>query len=271
MDNKIHKYELYTADFYASETSTIYKHIAYADTFEEAIEILVKKQDCHRSDPNEYNKIVNEIRSHSESELEGCEEICLYGGCSYYHEYLRKVPGYVDEDEMVAKDVTLGEILKRELANVKDLEWEMQINTREKEKFYLQVNGCNKVPVGNKYDRIVGLPTHYVDWHYEVKSDAVIEYISEKTFPDVEWETVSVEEIDRRLKEFFLSRKIYNSEEEALNSLPNELVLEKGSGSSSISPYDKYGYQIMNISAYGTAGGKGVFVHIRRCGYEIQS
>ena len=270
MDNKIHKYELYTADFYASETSTIYKHIAYADTFEEAIEILVKKQDCHRSDPKEYNKIVNEIRSHSESELEGCEEICLYGGCSYYHEYLRKVPGYVDEDELVAKDVTLGEILKRELANVKDLKWEMKINTKDKEDFYLQVGGRNKVPVGNKYERIIGLPTHYVDWYYKVKSDAVIEYISEKTFPDVEWETVSVEEIDRRLKEFFLSRKIYNSVEEAVNSMPNELVLNLGSGGS-ITPYDKYGYQIVNISAYGTAGDKGVFAHIRRCGYGIQS
>lgn len=263
MDNKIHKYELYTADFYASETSTIYKHIAYADTFEEAIEILVKKQDRHRSDPKEYNKIVNEIRSHSESELEGCEEICLYGGCSYYHEYLRKVPGYVEEDEMVQKNVTLGEILKRELANVKGLKWEMRINTKDKEKFYLQADGCNKVPVGNKYERIVGLPTHYVDWHYKVKSDTINEYISEKTFPDVEWETVSEEEIDRRLKDFFLSRKIYFSEEEAFKSMPNELVLNLGSGGS-ITPYDKYGYQIVNISAYGTAGDKGVFVHIRR-------
>ena len=136
MDNKIHKYELYTADFYESETSTIYKHIAYADTFEEAIEILVKKQDCHRSDPKEYNKIVNEIRSHSESELKGCEEIRLYGGCCYYHEYLRKVPGYVDEDEVVSKDVTLGEILKRELANVKDLKGEMRVDTKNKEDFY---------------------------------------------------------------------------------------------------------------------------------------
>ena len=99
MENNIHKYELYTADFYASETSTTYIHIAYADTFEEAIETLVKKQDCHRSDPEEYNKIVNEIRSHSESELNGRDEIRLYGVCGYYSEYLRKVPGYVDASE----------------------------------------------------------------------------------------------------------------------------------------------------------------------------
>ena len=102
----------------------------------------------------------------------------------------------------LSKDVTLGEILKRELANVKGLKWEMKINTKDKEDFYLQVSGRNKVPVGNKYERIIGLPTHYVDYHYRVGSDTVKEYISKKTFPDVEWETVSVEEIDRRLKEF---------------------------------------------------------------------
>lgn len=166
-------------------------------------------------------------------------------------------------DEMVAKDVTLGEILKHELADVKDLKWKMRIDTKNKEKFYLQANGCDKVPVGNKYERIIGLPTHYVDWHYNVKSDTINEDISEKTFPDVDWKTVSAEEIDRRLKEYFLSRKIYYSEEEAFNSLPNELVLNLGSGGS-IKPYDKYGYQIVNISAYGTAGDKGVFAHIRR-------
>ena len=79
----------------------------------------------------------------------------------------------------------------------------------------------------------------------------------------MDWNTVSAEEIDRRLKEYFLSRKIYFSEEEAFNSLPNELVLNLRSGGS-ITPYDKYGYQIVNISAYGTDYDKGVFVHIRR-------
>lgn len=169
----------------------------------------------------------------------------------------------MNEDELVSKDVTLGEILKHELADVKDLKWEMRVDTKNKEKFYLQVKGCDKVPVGNKYERIVGLPTHYVDWCCKVNSDTINEDISEKTFPDVDWKTVSAEEIDRRLKEYFLSRKIYFSEEEAFNSLPNELVLNLRSGGS-ITPYDKYGYQIVNISAYGTDYDKGVFVHIRR-------
>lgn len=240
--------------------------LGHVNTFAEGQELLANRWRKHEED----HKVVEEILSHTEDEMEGLDELILYGGNCYFHEGIARVPGYVDEDEMVQKDVTLGEILKRELANVKGLKWEMKINTKDKEDFYLQVRGCNKVPVGNKYERIVGLPTHYVDWYYEVKSDTVKEYISEKTFPGVDWKTVSVEEIDRRLKEYFLSRKIYFSEEEAFNSLPNELVLNLRSGGS-ITPYDKYGYQIVNISAYGTAGDKGVFVHIRRCGDGIQS
>lgn len=238
--------------------------LGHVNTFAEGQELLANRWRKHEED----HKMVEEILSHTEDEMEGLDELILYGGNCYFHEGIARVPGYVDE--MVQKDVTLGEILKRELANVKGLKWEMKINTKDKEDFYLQVSGRNKVPVGNKYERIIGLPTHYVDYNYWVGSDTVKVYISEKTFPDVEWETVSVKEIDRRLKEFFLSRKIYNSVEEAFNSMPNELVLNLGSGGS-ITPYDKYGYQIMNISAYGTAGDKGVFVHIRRCGDGIQS
>lgn len=239
--------------------------LGHVNTFAEGQELLVN--DWKKTNGDDH-KAIEEILSHTEDEMEGRNGLILYRS-AYFFESIDRVPGYVDEDELVAKDVTLGEILKRELANVKGLKWKMKINTEDKVDFYLQVSGRNKVPVGNKYERIIGLPTHYVDRHYKVK-DAVIEYISEKTFPDVEWETVSVEEIDRRLRDFFLSREIYCSVEEAFNSMPNELVLDLDSGGS-ITPYDKYGYQIMNISAYGTADDKGVFVHIRRCGDEIQS
>lgn len=255
MEEKKTKFVVYFQD------ADTYRILGHVNTFAEGQELLVKRfKEMHGGD---YKKEIEEILSHTEDEMEGRDGLILYKSNSYYFEGIERVPGYVDEDELVAKDVTLGEILKRELANVKGLKWKMKINTKDKEDFYLQVSGRNKVPVGNKYERIIGLPTHYVDWYYEVKSDTE-EYISEKTFPDVDWKTVSAEEIDRRLKEYFLSRKKYFSEEEAFNSLPNELVLEKGSGGSSISPYDKYGYQIMNISAYGTADDKGVFVHIRR-------
>ena len=258
MKEKKTKFVVWNEDFFGNGGRRILGHV---NTFAEGQELLVN--DCKKHGLEQ--KVMDEILSHTEDEMEGRDGLILYGSNCYYHEGIDRVPGYVDEDEMVPKDVTLGEILKCELADVKGLKWRMQINTKVKEEFYLQVSGRNKVPVGNKYDRIVGLPTHYVDWHYSVLSDSIKECISEKTFPDVDWKTVSVEEIDRRLKEYFLSCKMYYSEEEAFDSLPNELVLEKGSGGSSIRPYDQYGYQIVNISAFGTGyGDKGVFVHIRK-------
>lgn len=263
MKEKKTKFVVWNDDFFGSSGRSILGHV---NTFAEGQELLVNHWKKTNGDDH---KAIEEILSHTEDEMEGRDEMILYGSNCYFHEGIARVPGYVDEDELVSKEVTLGEILKRELAYVKGLKWEMQINTRDKEEFYLQVSGRNKVPVGNKYERIIGLPTYYVDHRYCVGSDTVKEYISEKTFPDVEWETVSVEEIDKRLKEFFLSRKKYCSAEEAFNSMPNELVLNLHDGGS-INPYDKYGYQIVNISAYGTAGDKGVFAHIRRCSDGIQ-
>ena len=254
MKEKKTKFVVWDDDFYGNSGRSILGHV---NTFAEGQELLVNKWKKHEED----HKVVEEILSHTEDEMEGRDELTLYGSNCYFNQGIARVPGYVDEDEMVPKDVTLGEILKRELTDVKGLGWKMEINTKDKEKFYLQVSGCNKVPVGNKYNRIVGLPTHCVDWDYKV-SNFINENISEKTFPDVDWKTVSAEEIDRRLKEYFLSCRIYYFEEEAFNSLPNELVLNRGAGS--IRPYDKYGYQIVNISAYGTAYDKGVYVHIRR-------
>ena len=258
MEEKKTKFVVWDDDFFGDSGRSIIGHV---NTFAEGQQLLANKWRKHEED----RKVVEEILSHTEDEMEGCDEMILYGSNCYFHQGIARVPGYVEEDEMVPKDVTLGEILKRELADVKGLKWRMQINTKVKEEFYLQVSGRNKVPVGNKYDRIVGLPTHHVDWNYSVSSGTIKECISEETFPDVDWKTVSVEEIDSRLKEYFLSRKMYYSEEEAFDSLPNELVLQKGSGGSSIRPYDQYGYQIVNISAFGTGyGDKGVFVHIRK-------
>ncbi len=262
MKEKKTKFVVWSDDYYGRSGRSILGHV---NAFAEGQELLVNKWKKYEDD----HKVIEEILSHTEDEMEGRDELTLYGSTGYFSEGIARVPGYVDEDEMVAKDVTLGEILKHELADVKGLEWKMRINTKDKEDFYLQVRGCNKVPVGNKYERIVGLPTHQVEYNYSVLG-TVTEYISEKTFPDVEWKTVSAEEIDNHLKEYFLSRKIYYSEEEAFNSLPNELVLVM-SGSVSIRPYDKHGYQIVNISAYGTAVDNGVYVHIRRCSDGIQS
>lgn len=91
--------------------------------------------------------------------------------------------------------------------------------------------------------------------------------ISETSLPKVDWSIVSLKEIDVILKESFIAHNKYYSEEDAINSLPLELVLDKNSRAPhSIEPYDKYGYHIEGISAYhGPYGnGQGVFIHIRK-------
>jgi len=274
MENNIHKYELYTADFYASETSTTYIHIAYADTFEEAIETLVKKQDCHRSDPKEYNKIVNEIRSHSESELDGCEEICLYGGCVYYHEYLRKVPGYVDPSVKQTDNISLAQVLCRELKNVGDEKWTLQMHSNNNE-FTLKIGKNDPIALPNKYAGLMGLPKWKIDndfYIYEISYGREyyaksIAYINSDNWGKMDWQTVTADQVESRLKVWWKEEKLFFSKQEAIEALPDEIILHYRSGNTSISPYDSYGYHIVSISAHSggaVCGGEGVFVHVRR-------
>ena len=274
MDNNIHKYELYTADFYVNESSTTYIHIAYADTFEEAIEILVKKQDCHRINPEEYHKIVNEIRSHSESELNGREEICLYGGCCYYHEYLRKVPGYVDASVKQKDNISLAQVLCRELKNVGDEKWSLEMHS-DNNKFALKIGDNNPVALLNKYAGLMGLPQwQIVNYHiYKIsygkeRYGKSIAYINSDDWGKMDWQSVDADQVELRLKKWWKKEKLFFSEEEAIVSLPNEIILHyHGRDTSSISPYDSYGYHIVSISAHSGgsfSGGEGVYVHIRR-------
>lgn len=274
MDNNIHKYELYTLDFYSSETSTIRSHIAYADTFEEAIETLVKEQDCHRSDPKEYNKIVNEIRSHSESELNGCGEICLYSVCGYYSEYLRKVPGYVDASEKRTDNISLAQVLCRELKNVGDEKWELQMHSDNNE-FTLRIGKNDPIALPNKYAGLMGLPQWKITHDYSVYEISYgrkiytqrIAHINSERWGKMDWQTVTADQVELRLKEWWKEEKFFFSEQEAIESLPDEIILHYGSGNTSIRPYDFYGYHIVSISAHSggaVCGGEGVYVHIRR-------
>lgn len=267
MDNNIHKYELYTADFYANETSTTYIHIAYADTFEEAIEILVKKHE-------KYHKIVNEIRSHSESELNGREEICLYGGCCYYHEYLRKVPGYVDASVKQKDNISLAQVLCRELKNVGDEKWSLEMHS-DNNKFALKIGDNNPVALLNKYAGLMGLPQwQIVNYHiYKISYGKEsygksIAYINSDDWGKMDWQSADADQVELRLKKWWKKEKLFFSEEEAIVSLPNEIILHyHGRDTSSISPYDSYGYHIVSISAHSGgsfSGGEGVYVHIRR-------
>lgn len=262
MEDKKTKFVVYSDDYYGNGGRKILGHV---NTLAEGQELLVNKWKKNHRNLDDCEKEIKEILSHTEEELVGRDELTLYGSNCYFQEGIAKVPGYVDEESKVAQEITLGEILKRELAEVGNRKWKMEI-CKTKEKFFLQIEGQDKVPVGTKYEHIVGLPTHHVD-KFKVYSYMGDLTISEKTFPDVEWDKVSVEEVDFMLREYFLTRNKFYSEEDAINSLPFELVLDKSyGGPHSIEPYDKYGYHIEGISAYSGSYGnsQGVFIHIKK-------
>lgn len=262
MEEKKTKFVVYSDDFYGNGGRQILGHV---NTFAEGQELLVNKWKKSHRILDDCEKEIQEILSHTEDELVGRDELTLYGSNCYFHEGIAKVEGYVDEESKVAQELTLGEILKRELAEVGDNTWKMEISEK-KEKFYLQIKGQDKVPIGTKYEHIVGLPSHQV-YKFNVYSYMGDMEITDATLPKVEWNSASAEEVDAILKEYFLARDKFYSEEGAINSLPQELVLDKDSGGShSIEPYDKYGYHIEGISAYhGPYGnGQGVFIHIRK-------
>lgn len=261
MEKEKKRFVVYNDDFYGGSGRTI---IGYVNTLAEGQELLVNRWK-KRFSLSECTKDIKEILSHTEEELVGRDSLILYGSNCYFHEGIERVKGYMDEDSKISEEITLGEILKRELAEVGDKKWRMEIS-ETKEEFYLQIDGQNKVPVGTKYEHIVGMPTHRVD-NYRVRPGIGNRTISEKTFPNVDWKKLSANEIDNILKGFCLDHDMFYSEWDAICSLPEELVLDKSSsGPHSIKPYDEYGYHIEGISAYhGPYGnGQGVFIHIRK-------
>lgn len=260
VEEKKTRFVVYDDDFFGHGGRRI---LGYVNTLAEAQELLAQKYKELRFD--NCKKMIDEIYSHTEDELVGRDELTLYGSNCYFHDGIARVAGYVDKNEKEPKDVTLGEILKHELADVNECTWEMKI-CEKKDQFYLQIHGRDKVFVGTKYERIVGLPTHRI-CNYFVYTGMGEASVSEKDFPDMDWTMVSVEEVDSRLKEYFLSHDKFYSKEDAVNSLPNELILDKRcGGTKTIAPYDKYGYHIEQISAYSEPclNGQGVFIHIKR-------
>lgn len=262
MEEKKTRFVVYIDDYYGGGGRKILGHV---NTLAEGQELLVNNWKKNHSILDDCEKEIKEILSHTEEELVGRDELILYGSNCYFHEGIAKVEGYVDEESKVAQEVTLGEILKRELAEVGDNTWRIEISEK-KEKFCLQIKGQDKVPIGTKYESIIGLPTHHVD-DFKVYSYMGDLSISETSLPKVDWSIVSLKEIDVILKEFFIAHNKYYSEEDAINSLPLELVLDKDCrGPHSIEPYDKYGYHIEDISAYHGPydNGQGVFIHIKK-------
>ena len=94
-----------------------------------------------------------------------------------------------------------------------------------------------------------------------------IAYINSGDWGKMDWQTVTADQVELRLKKWWKREKLFFSKQEAIESLPDEIILHYGKGNTSISPYDSYGYHIVSISAHSGGavyGGEGVFVHIRR-------
>lgn len=256
MDEKKTRFVVYSDDYYGNGGRKILGHV---NTLAEGQELLVGEWKKNHRNPLEYEKEVKEILSHTVEEFVGRDELTLYGSNSYFREGIARVPGFVEEEEKESETVTLGEIMKRELVEAQERKWEMNI-CDQKEKFYLKIDGCDKVFIGSKYEHIIGLPTHYIDNFYVYSKMREVS-VSKNNFHGVDWKKVSVEEVDNLLRECFLSQGMYYSEEEAINNLPKELILrEYSSRNISIVPYDKYGYHIMNICSSDNI----LFIHIRK-------
>lgn len=261
MEEKKTRFVVYSDDYYGNSGREILGHV---NTLTEAQEMLARR--CRQLfKPDDCEKMIAEIFSHTEDELVGRDELTLYGSNCYYSEGIARVEGYVDEESKIAHEVTLGEILKCELAEVGTKKWELKISD-EKEKSYLRIEGQDKIPVSIKYEHIAGMPTHHLNDFMVYKNMGSLT-ISETTFPGIEWNKVSNEEADRILKEYFQTQHMFYSEQDAINSLPLELVLDKSyRGPYSIEPYDRYGYHIEGISAYHDpySNSSGVLIHIKK-------
>lgn len=271
MEEKKTRFVVYSDDYFGNSGREILGHV---NTLAEAQQLLVERNmNIYRNHPEDCEEKNNEINSHTEDELVGREELTLYGSNCYFHEGIARVPGFVDDSDMVSEAITLGKILKHELASVGDACWKLEVSAAIMD-FVLQVDGCDKVPVGIKYEKITGLPTHYVR-NYSVEAFTLSSKVyrpkyvnlSQDDFPGVDWATVSAEYLDEIIKKMFLSNNFFYSKEDAVNSLPRELVIDRNSsGPHSIAPYDEYGYHIVSISAYhGPYGnGQGVFILIKK-------
>lgn len=270
MEEKKTKFVVYYDDYHGNSGREI---IGRVNTLAEAQELLVSRCKQLHPDDDDRRKMVDEIYSHTEDELVGRENLTLYGSNYHFSEGIARVPGYVEDGDMVSEAITLGKILKHELASAGDAGWKLHVSDKIID-INLQIDGCDNVPVGMKYKDIEGLPTHCIS-EYRVKeftlSSEVYKpksvYFSQDDFPGVNWATVSAEYIDEIIKKAFLAQGFFYSKQDAINSLPRELVINRDDyGPHSISPYDEYGYHIENISAYHGPyiNSPGVFIHIRK-------
>ena len=141
-------------------------------------------------------------------------------------------------------------------------------------KFTLRIGKNDPIALPNKYVGLMGFPKWKInDCHvceisyYRDRWGDPFAYINSDKWGKMDWQTVTADQVELRLKEWWKNEKVFFSKQEAIDSLPDEIILHYGSGNTSISPYDSYGYHIVSISAHSggaVCGGEGVYVHIRR-------
>ena len=120
---------------------------------------------------------------------------------------------------------------------------------------------------GQKFNSIEELPLYEIHNHSISKIDKIELRNNTNGFENIDWDKISVEELQNELNRVFKEKNYYYTKEEAIQSLPNELIIRaSGHYPYSISPYDEYGYEIVNISAAGSERWVDVFVHIKKKG-----
>ncbi|MBQ8056672.1 MAG: hypothetical protein IJ270_07680 [Paludibacteraceae bacterium] len=120
---------------------------------------------------------------------------------------------------------------------------------------------------GQKFNSIEELPLYEIHNHSISKIDKIELRNNTNGFENIDWDKISVEELQSELNRVFKEKNYYYTKEEAIQSLPNELIIRtSGHYPYSIRPYDEYGYEIVNISAAGSERWVYVFVHIKKKG-----
>lgn len=145
-------------------------------------------------------------------------------------------------------------------------EWEITLSIPNS-LVQIRFRGKDLFDYGQKINSIEELPLYEIHNHSISKIDKIELRNNTNGFENIDWDKISVEELQNELNRVFKEKNYYYTKEEAIQSLPNELIIQTSRHYPySISPYDEYGYEIVNISAAGSERWVDVFVHIKKKG-----
>lgn len=145
-------------------------------------------------------------------------------------------------------------------------EWEITLSIPNSS-VQIMFNRQELFDYGQKFNSIEELPLYEIHNHSISKIDKIELRNNTNGFENIDWDKISVEELQNELNRVFKEKNYYYTKEEAIQSLPNELIIQTSRHYPySIRPYDEYGYEIVNISAAGSERWVDVFVHIKKKG-----